>query len=103
MKKLIPIFLSPVFLFVVACETSGPSTARLIDAQCRAGTSMINIMSSLKAQGKLSEQNIKDVDAAIAIVDPICSSTERPTGTAYLTTLQMGVLQLQGVQTNLGK
>lgn len=82
-------------LLLSACV--GPGLNR-IDIACESASSATMILTTMKAQGKLSESQITSVGQAINLIDPICGAPIRPTALTALDTVNRALLTLNGVK-----
>ena len=65
-----------VFVGLAACQST-PSQD--VAYSCIGMTGTLRVLTLARAQGKLSDSTVSDVNKAIAIVDPYCSSPNPPT------------------------
>ena len=62
----------------------------------------INVATVFKAQGKLTTAQIKSIDSALLIVEPICGAPVRPTSQPALDLVQSAIFTLAGVNAAAG-
>ena len=70
-------------LGLTACtptDTPEVRTIKALTAACEGWASSLNVASSLRVQGRLSPQEIAEVDVLRAVVNPICIDGYYPKG-----------------------
>ena len=94
MKKLIIVGA----LLLAACQSPGQGILN----SCAAAASGLNMLTAMKAQGRLSTEQIVTIDSAVDVIDPICGAGEVPDVETALAALETQLLLMQGVIIDAG-
>jgi hypothetical protein len=78
-------------------EPTKAQTYQTIGSACIAGTGTLNTLSPMKAQGRLTKDQIEIIDAAADAIHPICNNADIPSYEWALQVLNVHVWALNGV------
>ena len=72
MKRIIPLFLT-AFILGACSGTAEVRATNSLAIACDSFATALDQVTPLRRAGKLSAENVKRVDSAIAVVTPVCS------------------------------